>query len=97
MIMLKKLGSVVTDQTISNCFRKSEISLEAQEGAMDEHDDPFKGMVDDGENDSAVDELEFDLNQLREARPDLAPENLDADGLVDFDRASDQLISTIVC
>ena len=64
---------------------------------MDEHDDPFKGMVDDGENDSAVDELEFDLNQLREARPDLAPEKLDADGLVDFDRASDQLISTIVC
>ena len=52
---------------------------------MDDHDDPFKGMVDDGEDESAVDELEFDLNQLREARPDLAPENLDADGLVDFD------------
>ena len=43
--------------------------------------DPFKGMVDDGEDDNAVVELEFDLNQLREARPDLAPENLDADGL----------------
>ena len=38
-------------------------------------------MVDDGEDGSAVDELEFDLSQLREARPDLAPENL-----VDFDR-----------
>ena len=62
------------------------ISLEAQEGAMDNHDDPFKGMIDDGEDDSAVDELECDLNRLREARPDLAPENLDADGLVDFDR-----------
>ena len=60
--------------------------MEAKEGAMNDHDDPFKGMVDDGEDDSAVDELEFDLNQLREARPDLAPENLDADGLVDFDR-----------
>ena len=46
----------------------------------------FKGMVDDGEDDSAVDESEFDLNQLCEARPDLAPEKLDADGLVDFDR-----------
>ena len=43
-------------------------------------------MVDHGEDDSAVDELEFDLNQLREARPDLAPEILDANGLVDFDR-----------
>ena len=54
-------------------------------------------MVDHGEDDSAVDELEFDLNQLCEARPDLVPENLDADGLVDFDRGSDQRISTIVC
>ena len=43
-------------------------------------------MVDDGENDSAVDEIEFDLNQLHEARPDLAPENLDPDELDDFDR-----------
>ena len=31
---------------------------------MDDHDDPFKGMVDYGEDGSAVDELEFDLNQL---------------------------------
>ena len=72
MIMLKKGWGEVTEQTIRNCFRKSGISLEAQKGTMD-HDDPFKGMVDDGEDESAVDELEFDLNQLREARPDLAP------------------------
>ena len=52
---------------------------------MDYHDDPFKRMVDDGENYIAADELEFKLNQLREAKPDVAPENLDADGLVDFD------------
>ena len=56
---------------------------------MDDHDNPFKEMMDHGEDDSAVDELEFDLNQLCEARPDLAPENLDADGVVDFDRGSD--------
>ena len=36
--------------------------MEAQEGATDDHDDPFKGVVDDGEDDSAVDKLEFDLN-----------------------------------
>ena len=76
----------MTDQTIRSCFQKSGILLEVQEGAMDDHDDPIKGMLNDGEDNSAVDELEFDLNQLREARPDLAPENLDADGLVDFDR-----------
>ena len=43
-------------------------------------------MADDDKDDSAVDDLEFDLNELRKARPDIAPENLDADGLVDFDR-----------
>ena len=60
--------------------------MRAQEGAMDDHDDPFKEMVDDGDDDSTVDKLECDLNQLCEARPDLAREYLDADGLVDFDR-----------
>ena len=53
---------------------------------MDDHDDPFKGILNEGQDDSAVEELQLDLNQLRAARPDLAPENLDADGLVDFDR-----------
>ena len=85
-MMLKKAWGEVTEQTIRNCFRKPGISMEAQEGAMDDHDNPFKGMVDDGEDDSAVDQLEFDLNKLREARPDLAPESLDGDVLVNFDR-----------
>ena len=62
MMMLKKAWGELTEQTIRNCFQKSGISLEAQEGATDDHDDPFKGMVDDGEDDSAVDKLEFDLN-----------------------------------
>ena len=84
MMMLKKNWGEVTEQTIRKCFLKLGISLEAQEGTMDDHDDPFKGMVDDGEDESAGDKLEYDLNRLREARPDLAPENLD--GLVDFDR-----------
>ena len=43
MIMLKKAWGEVTDQTIRSCFQKSGISLEAQEGAMNDHDDPFKG------------------------------------------------------
>ena len=84
--MLKEAWGGATKQTVRNSFRKSGISLGAQEGAMGGHDDPFKWLVDDGEDDSAVHELEFDLNQLRKARLDLAPENLDADGLVDFER-----------
>ena len=46
----------------------------------------IKGMLDDGEENSVVDELELDLNQFCKARPNLGPEKLDADGLVDFDR-----------
>ena len=84
MMMLKKAWGELIEQTIRNCFRKSGISLKTQEGAMDDHDHPFKGMVDNGEDEGAIDELEFDLNQLLEARPNLAPENLDADGLVNF-------------
>ena len=42
--------------------------------------------MDDCEDDSVVDTFEIDLNQLREARPDLTHEKLDADGIVDFDR-----------
>ena len=86
MMAFKKAWGEVTEQTIGNCFRKLGISLEAQEGAMDDHNDPFKGMVDDGKDDSAVDQLEFDLNQIREARSELTPENLDTGWLVDFDR-----------
>ena len=60
--------------------------MEAQTGAMNDHHDPFKEIMDNDMDDSAVEELKFDLNQLRNTRPDLAPKNLDADGLVDFDR-----------
>ena len=65
---------------------------------MHDHDDRFRGMVDDGDDDSAVSKLECDLNQLCSARPDLAPENLDAHELVDFDReVNNQRTSAIVC
>ena len=85
MMMLKKVCDEVTEKTIRNCFRKSGTSLEAQEDAMDEHDNPFKRLGDDGENDSAVDEQEFDLISYPKL-DHLAPENLGADGLVNFDK-----------
>ena len=57
MMMLKKVWGEMTEQTIRNCFRKSGISFEAQEGAKGDHDDSFIGMMNDGEDDSAVDSL----------------------------------------
>ena len=41
--------------------------------------------MDVGKDESAVEELEFDLNENHETRPDLTPKSLDADGLFDFD------------
>ena len=60
--------------------------METQTGAMNDHNDPFKETVNYVEDNSVVEELEFDLNRLRKARSDLPPEKLNADGLVDFDR-----------
>ena len=57
MMMLKKACGEVTEQTVRNCFRKSGNPLEAQEGAMDDHDDSYKEILGDGEDNSAVDEL----------------------------------------
>ena len=63
MMMLKKAWGEMTEQKIWNCFQKSGITFQkAQEGPMDDHNDPFKGKVDDGENSSAVDESEFEVN-----------------------------------
>ena len=31
--------------------------MEAREGAMNDHDDPYKGILGDGEDNSAADEL----------------------------------------
>ena len=86
MMMLNTAWDEVTEKTILNCFRKSWISVETQTGAMNDHNDPFKETVNYVEDNSVVEELEFDLNRLRKARSDLAPEKLNADGLVDFDR-----------
>ena len=83
MMMLKTAWDEVTNKTIVNCFRKSGISEDARKGAIDDHDDPLKEMVDDAEDDSAaeeeddaVEELQFDLDRLRKTRADLAPEDL---------------------
>ena len=44
----------MTDKTILDYFGKSGISVEAQTGAMNDHDDPFKEIMDNDMDDSAV-------------------------------------------
>ena len=39
MMMLKTAWNDVTEKTILHCFQKSGLSVEAQTGAMNDHDD----------------------------------------------------------
>ena len=83
MVMLRKSWDDVSEQTIVNCFRKDGISEKSQEHAADEDDDPSRSLctaVDD-----SIADLEFNLDQLRQINPELAPDELDAAGLIDID------------
>ena len=40
----KSLGMKLSEKTIQNCFRKAKISMESQESAIYENDDPFKPL-----------------------------------------------------
>ena len=84
-MMIKTAWDEVTKKTILNCFGKSEILLEVQTNAMNNHDDPFKEIMDDAEDDCCRRVSVWTESTWR-TRSDLASENLDADGLVDFDR-----------
>ena len=60
--MLKKSWDDVREKVIKKCFRKVRISSKSQESAMNEDNDPFKEMVnDDGDDNDAFGELEFNL------------------------------------
>ena len=55
--------------------------MQSQESAMGGSDDTFKGIA---KGDHAIGELEFDLNQLHEVNPGLAPDALHSDGLINI-------------
>ena len=76
MVMLRKSWDDVSEQTIVNCFRKAGISEKSQEHVVDEDDDPFRSLCTDV--DDSIADLEFNLDQLRQINPELAPDELDA-------------------
>ena len=83
MLMLKKSWDEISEKTIQNSFRKAGISAQSQESAMDENDDTLKEVL--CNDDDPIDELEFDLNQLREVNPELASACLNSNELVEID------------
>ena len=55
--------------------------MQSQENTMGQSDDTFKDIA---KGDHAIGELECDLNQLHEVNPELAPDDLHSDGLMDI-------------
>ena len=72
MQMLVSAWNSVPEETIVNCFRKAGISAESQTAAIADDDDPFK-------------ELQEGIDTLRTCQPDLIPEDIDANTLVEVD------------
>ena len=72
MQMLVSAWNAVFTETIANCFRKAGISTGNQETTIADEDDPFK-------------DLQNETDALRNLKPDLVPEDVNAATLTDVD------------
>ena len=85
MYMLKKAWYAISNQTLINCFRKSAISEKDAEKAMNDEEDPFKGLEDDDVEEDPVQTLDADLSILRERFADQIDAGISLEEYVDFD------------
>ena len=74
MTMLASAWGEVSQDVIMNCFRKCGFSVEAQELAIADDDDPFKMLA-----------LQADVEELRQLDSDLLPEEFTVEEIVSFD------------
>ena len=72
MKILVSSWETVSAQTIANCFRKAGITSEAQSPAITDADDPFF-------------DLKESLQQLHDIDPDMVPESVTPESLIDVD------------
>ena len=83
MYILKKARDAISNQTFTNCSRKSGISEDAEK-AMNDEEDPFKGLEDDDVEDP-VQILDADLSILKERFADQIDADISLDEYIDFD------------
>ena len=72
MKILVSSWEAVSAQTIVNCFRKAGITPKAQNAAITDADDPFS-------------DLKESLQQLHDIDPDMVPEGVTPESLIDVD------------
>ena len=65
MYMLKKVRDAISNQTFTNCFRKSWISEKDAEKVMNDEEDPFKGLEDDDVEEDAIQAVDVNLSSLK--------------------------------
>ena len=85
MYMLEKAWDAISNQTFTNCFRKSGISEKDAEKAMNDEEDPFKGLEDDDVEEDPVQTLGADLSIKKERFADQIDADISLDEYVDFD------------
>ena len=83
--MLKKAWDVISNQTFTRSFRKSVISEKDAEKAMNDEEDPYKGLEDDDVEEDPAQTLGADLSILKERFPDQIDADISLDEYVDFD------------
>ena len=83
--MLKKAWDAISNKTFTNCFRKLGISKKDAEKAMNDEEDPFKGLEDDDVEEDVVQTLGADLSILKERFADQIDTDISLDEYVDLD------------
>lgn len=81
MAILTEVWGRLSEETIPNCFRKAGIANQAQQSALNDDDDPFKILLED-------------ISALQKRRPELVPDEVSAEDVVDTD--SGVLTSNII-
>ena len=85
MYMLKKPWDAISSQKFTNCFRKSPILERDAENAMNDEEDPFKGLEEDNVDEDPVQTLGADPSITKERFADQIDADISLDEYVDFD------------